>query len=247
VAAVDITSPQTWNRYAYVMNTPLNSTDPLGLYIVGCEDTGDSNCDDNSGGFDCGIGICPIIPIIPCCFGGPPPPKQPPPGNPPPSQPPSAPQPLNSGNETLGLPSNLQHPWGIWSALIPTGNCGDISCPPIGDGFLAGVSGNGTAESPWTFYVVVLASALQPNPLAGFEALDPLSYPWGRRILVSGALINVGGVVAGASGIAQFGLCATSGPICLVTVPATGPTFLGGLGLTGEGIYYLFRGRFYVP
>lgn len=31
ISAVDAANPQTWNRYAYVGNTPLNSVDPLGL------------------------------------------------------------------------------------------------------------------------------------------------------------------------------------------------------------------------
>ena len=31
LAAVDITNPQTWNRYAYVGNQPLTNVDPLGL------------------------------------------------------------------------------------------------------------------------------------------------------------------------------------------------------------------------
>jgi RHS repeat-associated protein len=31
LAAVDITNPQSWNRYAYLTNNPLNQTDPVGL------------------------------------------------------------------------------------------------------------------------------------------------------------------------------------------------------------------------
>jgi len=49
LAAVDPTNPQTWNRYAYVGNTPLNAIDPLGLdpcYSASCEANGQT---DNGG------------------------------------------------------------------------------------------------------------------------------------------------------------------------------------------------------
>jgi hypothetical protein len=33
---VDLTNPQTWNRYAYVGNQPLSNVDPQGLHVVDC-------------------------------------------------------------------------------------------------------------------------------------------------------------------------------------------------------------------
>ncbi|MGB8887674.1 MAG: RHS repeat-associated core domain-containing protein, partial [Candidatus Korobacteraceae bacterium] len=47
LAAVDITNPQTWNRYAYLANNPLNATDPLGLDDCA---TWDQSCNGQWGG-----------------------------------------------------------------------------------------------------------------------------------------------------------------------------------------------------
>jgi RHS repeat-associated protein len=49
--AVDITNPQTWNRYAYLMNNPLSNVDPTGLACAGLTYTLHA-CDEfNSPGF----------------------------------------------------------------------------------------------------------------------------------------------------------------------------------------------------
>ena len=39
LAAVDPSDPQTWNRYAYVRNSPLQNTDPLGLDCWGIQES----------------------------------------------------------------------------------------------------------------------------------------------------------------------------------------------------------------
>lgn len=33
--SIDVTNPQSLNRYSYVMNDPIGKTDPLGLYCTG--------------------------------------------------------------------------------------------------------------------------------------------------------------------------------------------------------------------
>ena len=49
VMAVDITNPQTWNRYSYLANAPLSARDPLGLYCVWDDGSYDSSDDAETG------------------------------------------------------------------------------------------------------------------------------------------------------------------------------------------------------
>ncbi len=57
LAAADLSNPQTWNRYAYVANNPLNNVDPLGL----CGTTGTSW--DSSTNTLTGDEPCPLLPL----------------------------------------------------------------------------------------------------------------------------------------------------------------------------------------
>ncbi len=57
LAAVNPANPQTWNRYAYVVNSPLTITDALGLYGGGGgggDPCGDGSCDPCFEWGDCG-------------------------------------------------------------------------------------------------------------------------------------------------------------------------------------------------
>jgi RHS repeat-associated protein len=117
MAAVDITNPQTWNRYAYVANNPVSNVDPEGLDIdLGCMG-GDMTCslgDSGWGGAGGGSGFSVTSNFsLPC--GG----DIDFPCNLPVSSP------LQSIWDVFGLPSDLNCPVGL-SPL-----CGGIS--PISD------------------------------------------------------------------------------------------------------------------
>ncbi len=76
IAAVDSSDPQSWNRYAYVLNTPLNAVDPTGMdcqWVNGgavCTVT-DPNPDPGGGGWGGGGGCGEGIGFGGGCGGGP--------------------------------------------------------------------------------------------------------------------------------------------------------------------------------
>jgi hypothetical protein len=146
MAAGNPADPQSWNRYAYVGNRPLNSVDPSGLFIEPiCDPFFDFTC----GGCDPSDASCEPGP--PGCgpfFGcGPFPP---PPGG-------GGPGPGRGGvpggggrriggkwpnGETLGLPTGLNLKPMTLADLIglsPGTQCDFGVCTPIEDGFTSGV------------------------------------------------------------------------------------------------------------
>jgi RHS repeat-associated protein len=53
LAAANPSNPQSWNRYAYVMNNPLSFIDPTGLACYPIEGGGGGGCNGGQAGFGC--------------------------------------------------------------------------------------------------------------------------------------------------------------------------------------------------
>ena len=156
LAAVDLTNPQTWNRYAYVGNKPMTATDPLGLFIAVCRPArgGDLVCFDGGGDGTGGIGFDNPVLVggVPPCYmcggpggggggyGG-----QPGPGGP--SGGPSGPSPIGviPGGGILGCGGDF-----LPCGLSPTSH-GNVPCdfgicgPSIGNDFGPGEAAAGAA------------------------------------------------------------------------------------------------------
>jgi RHS repeat-associated protein len=133
INAVDPTNPQSWNRYTYVLNDPLNNIDPMGLD----DDSPWPSCDDPTDPFPCWL---PIGVFLGGGSGGGP-------GKSGSSGKGGArPQPGGAGfpnGETLGLPSGLSIPPlglpGLLGLPGPGSDCNFGPCGgPLGNGYAAG-------------------------------------------------------------------------------------------------------------
>src|SRR5439155_3346457 len=156
LAAANPSSPQSWNRYAYVGNRPLNSIDPLGLDEIspllpgdGFGGGGGGGCDPFFDLFCGGFDPCDFDPLcgLPIGdpggggggFGG---------GGGVPSGSPQRHGGVWPDNETLGLPRGLNiRPLGLGDlfGLAPNLGCGDFvqcgSLGPFGNSFIPALAG----------------------------------------------------------------------------------------------------------
>jgi len=167
MAAANPADPQSWNRYAYVGNRPLNSVDALGLVIPVCDEF-DPDCIGGGGGGECPPedlfcynGCDPTFDFCPLpggggggdggggggggSGGG--------------SHPPQRKGGVWANNETLGLPTGLnQAPLGLGDLIGLNPGCNFAVCNPLGNGFVAGVDDAAEAAIAVRIFFYVVAA-----------------------------------------------------------------------------------------
>jgi hypothetical protein len=177
----------------------------------------------------------PLPPIPGAGGGGGRPPASPNPTAPPPARP-------TPSGETLGIPSNWPMPQhSIWQilGLVPIDNwCGWGPCV---NNYVVGVSGNGTADSPYTLQVVVLASYLGPEAFEQLHSLEPTSHGPVRRFFIGGTLIGAGIAVQTVNLMAAGAACST-GVGCVLYAPVFLLNSYGAGTLVYSGIEYIRYG-----
>ncbi|MHB8217051.1 MAG: RHS repeat domain-containing protein [Candidatus Sulfotelmatobacter sp.] len=199
LAAANPSDPQTWNRYAYVGNRPLNSVDSLGLVTIpGC-DPSDPFCGDpdpGPGPSPCDPEIDPFCspgPILPPGFGGggggggggnpPPPPQR---------------TGVWPGNETTGLPSGLGNsPFDVGGLLdlSPGTQCGNIfACDVLGSGSNPFGFGFQTTTSPGCAPPFAVPCGPPAYDVPWWDGPAPPAPPQMARLVACTASCNVQGI-----------------------------------------------------